>query len=431
MTSRSVPIDAAHQVRWLFLDLNSYFASCEQQMNPRLRGKPIAVVPMKTDSTCVIAASYEAKRFGIKTGTLVGEARRMCPGLILIEGEHEHYIRFHHEIIEAVGKVLPVDSVLSVDEMAFKLLGTERKVERASQLAQELKRAIEQNVGECLTSSIGLAPNRYLAKVASDMQKPNGLTVITLADLPHKLLSLKLRDFPGIGAKMEHRLMRRGIISTPSLLQKSREELREIWGGVGGERFHDWLRGEETYEQETKRHSISHSHVLAPEFRNWEGSWKVLQKLVIKAAYRLRRDELWAKRVEVFARFAGEKREKKGWGGGDWSAGMGEFETQDTFTFLELAKTLFATCPRDQGMPVQVGVILGNLVADGFHTPSFFEDPRRLGVSRSVDRLNAKFGSGTVYFGSQHQARVEGEKSEKAAPLRIAFSRIPELDENF
>jgi len=279
---------------------------------------------------------------------------------------------------------------------------------------------LRDEVGECLTASIGLAPNRFLAKVASDMQKPDGLTALTLADLPHRLLPLKLRDFPGIGARMEQRLLRHGVGSTERLLALSAPEMRQIWGGVGGERFHAWLRGQETQAEESQQKSIGHSHVLPPELRNAAGAWRVLQKLVIKAAYRLRKDELWAKRIDVYVRFAADQE--------SWGEGTGVFETQDTFSFLRLVSELWEKCPLSEGRPYQVGVVLSGLVADGFHTPSFFDDPRRIGVSRSVDRLNAKFGSGTVYFGSQHVGKTSEEQG-KQAPLRIAFTRIPDLDE--
>jgi hypothetical protein len=97
-------------VRWLFLDLNSYFASVEQELQPHLRGKPVAVVPLMADTTSCIAASYEAKAFGVKTGVKVGDAKRMCPGLQLVEARHKEYVDYHHRIIEAVERCVPVSA---------------------------------------------------------------------------------------------------------------------------------------------------------------------------------------------------------------------------------------------------------------------------------------------------------------------------------
>ena len=157
-------------VNWLFVDLNSYFASVEQQDRPDLRGKPVGVVPMLADTTCCIAASYEAKAYGVKTGTIVADARRMCPGMIFVEGRHELYVDYHHRIVEAVESCLPVSAVMSIDEMACKLMGRERPLLAALELGRKVKATIREKVGPMLRSSVGLATSRYLAKVASDME---------------------------------------------------------------------------------------------------------------------------------------------------------------------------------------------------------------------------------------------------------------------
>ncbi len=136
-------------VNWLFVDLNSYFASVEQQDRPELRGKPVAVVPMHADTTCCIAASYEAKAFGVKTGTIVADAKRMCPGIILLEGRHELYIRYHHRIVEAVESCLPVTAVMSIDEMACRLMGRERPLLAALELGRKVKQTIREKLGRC------------------------------------------------------------------------------------------------------------------------------------------------------------------------------------------------------------------------------------------------------------------------------------------
>ena len=156
----------------LFLDLNSYFASVEQQLQPALRGRPVAVVPMEADTTCCIAASYEAKAFGVKTGTKVAEARRMCPGLVFVSTRTDAYVRFHHQIIAAVETVLPVHQVFSIDEMSCRLLGRQQDPGNAIALARRVKQAIYSRLGECLRCSIGLATNRFLAKLATVMQNP-------------------------------------------------------------------------------------------------------------------------------------------------------------------------------------------------------------------------------------------------------------------
>ena len=121
----------SERVQWLFLDLNSYFASVEQETRPELRRKPVAVVPMVADTTCCIAASYEAKAFGVRTGTGVKDAKQMCPGLRIVEARHELYVQYHHKIVEAVNTCVPVTAVVSIDEMACRLMGRECPVENA------------------------------------------------------------------------------------------------------------------------------------------------------------------------------------------------------------------------------------------------------------------------------------------------------------
>src|SRR6266568_9172068 len=166
--SPSQPSDGG--MNWLFVDLNSYFASCEQQDRPDLRGQPVGVVPMLADTTCCIAASYEAKAYGVRTGTIVADAKRLCPGIILVEGRHELYTEYHHRIVEAVESCLPVTAVCSIDEMACRLMGRERPLLAALELGRRVKARIRESAGEMMRSSVGLATNRFLSKVASDME---------------------------------------------------------------------------------------------------------------------------------------------------------------------------------------------------------------------------------------------------------------------
>src|SRR5271170_2088920 len=148
-------------VGWLFLDLNSYFASVEQQEQPELRGRPVGVVPVVTNSTCCIAASYEAKAYGVKTGTMVRDAKALCPHIELVEARPKLYVEYQQKIIQAVEENLPVWQVFSVDEMACQLLGRERFLPNATTIAYRIKQALR-SLGIALRCSIGLAPNSYL-----------------------------------------------------------------------------------------------------------------------------------------------------------------------------------------------------------------------------------------------------------------------------
>jgi DNA polymerase IV len=436
--STGVPIERPPELpkeprlRWLFLDLNSYFASVEQELRPELRGRPVAVVPVMADTTCAIAASYEAKAFGVRTGTQIGEARRMCPGLELVEARHELYVDYHNRIVEAVEQCVPVAAVMSIDEMAASLMGREQPLLAAMNLARRIKASIRQHVGSTLRCSIGLAPNRYLAKIASDMDKPDGLVALASDMLPGALSGLTLRDLPGVGARMEKRLNEKGIRTMAHLLALDHEQMNQAWGGVVGEKLWHWLRGEDFHDAELEHQkSISQSHVLPPDLRTDEGCYAVAHKLLHKAAMRLRTARLWATHVLVTVKYVAAKGEEQGQHTSGirqtvWSEGLAVVECQDNQTLVEVLGKLWARRPQDarHRRPFYIGIWLGNLVPDHLHTLSLFSnlesEARRTRLTSTMDAVNRKYGTATLFSASMLAARA-------AAPTRIAFSSIPDL----
>lgn len=400
-------------LRSLFVDFNSFFASVEQQEQPELRGRPVAVVPVMTDTTCCIAASYEAKRFGIKTGTMVREARQLCPRLRVIEARPSLYVEYHHRLIEVVDSIIPVLEILSIDEMTCALNASHQLRDNAVAIAHRIKKAIAERVGPAMTSSIGIAPNVFLSKTASDMQKPNGLVVIESKDLPHCLYRLELRDLCGIGSAMEQRLRQHGICTIEALCNASASELRRAWGSIEGERLHAKLRGEIVYEAPTQKSVVSHSHVLSPELRNNEAAYSVLNRLLQKAAMRLRKMEYLSAGMGISLKYVG---------GAGWHEEMRFQETQDTLNFLRVLDALWQRRPSNAPSPMAVGVYLFHLAAVGTTTlPLFNDNPGRPALNRLVDQINERFGKNTLYFGGAHTAL-------NAAPMRIAFNRIPDIE---
>jgi DNA polymerase-4 len=420
------------RLRWLFLDLNSYFASVEQELQPNLRGRPVAVVPVMADTTCAIAASYEAKAFGVRTGTQIGEAKRMCPGLVLVEARHEVYVDYHNRIVEAVERCVPVAAVMSIDEMAASLIGREQPLFAALDLAHRIKASIRENVGATLCCSIGLAPNRYLAKIASDMDKPDGLVALTPDILMTALSQLTLRDLPGVGARMEKRLHESGIRTMPQVLTLDREQMNHAWGGIGGEKLWYWLRGEDFHDAELDHQkSISQSHVLPPELRTEDGCYAVAHKLLHKAAMRLRTARLWTTHVSLTIKYAATKADamaqhSSGIHQTVWSQGVAVIECQDNQTLIEALRKLWSARPQDEKhrKPFYIGVWLGNLVPDHLHTLSLFSalesESKRTRLTSTMDALNHKYGTATLFPASMLLARA-------AAPTRIAFTSIPDL----
>src|ERR1700712_4275207 len=294
---------------FLHIDLNSFFASVEQQMHPEYRNRPLAVVPTMADTTCCIAASYEAKDLGIKTGTQVGEAKRLCPDIILVAGNHDHYAEYSHKITAAVDRCCPVAHTPSIDEMVCQLMGREQEPPRARRIALDIKQAIKDDVGETLRCSIGMASNRYLAKIASDMQKPDGLIGLLPSQLPRAIAHLALRDLPGVGAKTEARLNAKGIKTMAELLALDRNGMHALWDSVWGDRLYHWLRGANTGDDGAPvasdiQKSLGRSHVLGPEHRSQQGAWAVAHKLLHKAAMRLRMEHFHAANLAVTLKFS-------------------------------------------------------------------------------------------------------------------------------
>ena len=401
-------------LRALFVDFNSYFASVEQQAETRLRNRPVAVVPLITDSTCCIAASYEARQFGIKTGTRVGEAKRMCRELQIVQARPQVYVEFHHRLVAAVDSCVPVKAILSIDEMTCELTGSMMRREVNVSIAQQIKKTIARKVGVHLTCSIGIAPNSFLAKTATELQKRNGLIVIESSELPDRLYALKLRDLCGVGARMERRLYLQGIVSVPQLCMASREKLHRVWGSVEGERFYDNLRGDIVSRPLTKRSSLGHSHVLSPEQRTPSGARSTLCRLLQKAAARLREMEYSAGEISVFIKFVMRE---------SWHEKARFSHTDDPRALMQILLDLWQKREPEYSAPLAVGITLCNLRPRHQCTLSLFDvDQSQHHLNGCVDDLNAHFGRMTIYLGGAH----ESLGSARSIHSPIAFQHIPE-----
>jgi DNA polymerase-4 len=231
---------------------------------------------------------------------------------------------------------------------------------------------------------------------------------------------------------MEKRLHQGGIHTMEQLLSLDREKLHTVWGGIGGEKLWHWLRGEDFGDPELEHQkSIGHSHVLSPELRTPEGAYAVANKLLHKAAMRLRKAELWASHMTLTIRFsvagaAAASRHSSGIHQQPWTQSCPLLECQDNQTLLEGLQRLWGQSPagRGQKKPFFVGVSLGNLVPNHLHTLSLFsgleEEGKRTRLSTTMDQVNYKYGTNTLCFASMLLAGA-------AAPTRIAFSSIPDL----
>lgn len=404
-------------LKWLLFDLNSYFASCEQQVDVSLRDKPVAVVPMLADSTCVIAASYEAKKFGIKTGTRVGDAKKMCPGLILKTGNHKLYTEFHHKIINAIEEVLPIKKVLSIDEVACELIGKEREFENARRIAQQMKDHVRKVVGSEIKSSVGIGPNILIAKIASDMQKPDGLIMVSTDQILEKIGPLPINALPGVGQQMKYRLNAKGYFIIADFIKAPDHELRKHWGSIWGLRVSRELAGEDiAYNKNPSQGSLSHQHVLPPNLRTPDKSFQVVTKLLLKAAARLRDEKLKARRLAVYVKFQDSTSEENS---------ISFSDTDDTYFLIGELKKLWSKLWNTEAhkKPLKVAIALSDLM-NGPSQLSLFDNPKTNSINHALDTINTRYGSNTLFLASTKEVL-------SSAKTRISFNHIPQLDDEF
>jgi DNA polymerase-4 len=406
----------------LFVDCDSYFASVEQHLDLSLRGRPVGVAPVMAESSCCIAASYEAKAFGVKTGTRISEARILCPGIAIVESKPAEYVRYHHLIVEAVEDCIHVEAVLSIDEMWAWLPYNLREPATVEAIGRRIKETVARDVSPVIKVSVGAGPNRYLAKTASKIKKPDGLFIIEHHDLPQVLHPLKLRDLNGIARSMETRLHAHGVHTVAELCAASKPLLHRVWGGVLGDRLWHLLRGDEIPDLVSARKTIGHSHVLPPESRHPDKAWPILCKLLHKACERLRSHGLLAGSLTMQLAFLR---------GVSWAAEARTEEADSTLIFMRLLDRLWRDRPEPRCQLLQVGVVLTRLYERSNHTPSLFQtvadtmasfdtDKQRR-LDEAIDKLRARYGRKVVYFGSVQDSR-------ETAPMRISFTHIPDLE---
>ncbi len=413
---------------WLFLDMNSFFASVEQQENPELHGQPVAVVPVMTPHTCAIAASYEAKKFGIKTGTMIGEALVKCPHLKLVLARHEIYVRYHEKVLTEVDRHLPVFKVQSIDEVACQLTGKWREPDIVRALAAQIKAGMAKNVGGAMTCSIGLSTNRLLAKIAADMMKPDGLTELHPRDFPARLTELTLRDIPGIGPNMEIRLSRAGYYAVDQLWLTTPQRLRAVWGSIQGERMWYALHGVEIPDEDNDTASIGHSHVLAPDQRPLPVAEAVGRRLLLKAASRMRRGGYRCAHLSLSVRAED---------GSKLSFERRFPSLLDSNTLQEIFTALWSECTAAAGADARikkVGITLMELTPDSagsqpelFALPGTAQTPgdeqlrKRERIAKAMDQLTERFGRDAVTTG------IFPGQGSSFTGTKIAFNRVPEI----
>ncbi|GAM09387.1 DNA polymerase IV [Geobacter sp. OR-1] len=389
----------------MHVDMNAFFASVEQQRNPELRGKPIAVIGR--GRTVVTTASYEARAFGVKTGMNSWQAKRACPQLIFVVGDNRKYTWTSTRIIEMMRDYTPLVEVFSIDEAFLDVTHSLEIFGSAERIAALLKERIREQFG--LTCSIGIAPNKMLAKLASEMKKPDGLTVIEPGEVKRVLERLPVKELCGIGRKTERQLFLLGIRTCGELGRFPVAILRNKFGIVG-DHLSRMGRGEDDSpvipaEEAAEVKSVGHSMTLDTDINERREILTYLLQLSEMVGRRARRYGVRGKTVTLSIRYA------------DFDTWVGRQETLSCYInrsediYREITAILESIVLTQ---PVRLlGVRLSNLRYDSDQLPLLTEQRKELFLTDAMDAVNDRYGNFTVTFGSLLDAGKLRDKGSK------------------
>lgn len=404
----------------LYLDFDGFFASVEQQARPALRGKPIGIIPFSgVATTCVIAASREAKKFGVKNVMNVADAKRICPNILLVPQTPDLYRRAHNTLLAEISAVIPIDAIKSIDELTCRLDANQCR--NPHLVADQIKDRIARYVGPYITCSIGFAPNRHLAKIAGKQDKPNGTTIWNPSDLPHVLHPLPFEDIPGIGNRMVRRLQNVGVYDMKTLMRLEPKHMRKIWRSVSGERLWYALHGYDIQAGKSERGMFGHGRVLPPDQRKLSNAFSFARMLLIKAARRMRNAGYYASRLMVWCQSFDNSF-------GDQQKLPVVSDDQACLEGLDAIWARLALIVPTHMKVVRIGVTLGDLSpANQRQLDMLLNDDsirrREERLCQAVDHLNRKFSKSLVTRGPW-QPPEGGHLGGK-----ISFSRIPNAED--
>ncbi len=395
----------------LHIDMNSYFATVEQQANPLLRGKPIAVSGRPSIHSVVATASYEAKKFGVRAGMNTLEAKRLCPRLIFIPGDPNKYIDITGRLIQIFKSYSPLVEVFSIDEVFLELLSGDPLA-----TAQAIKKRVLSEIGDKMTCSIGIAKNKFLAKLASEKRKPDGLTVINDDNLDHMLLTSKLEDFCGIGRQLLKRLNDMGIYAVDHLRKIPPTTLVASFGNSCGTHLHNMAFGIDDSPvvpdfEAPEAKSYSHALTLPKATDNKAYVEAVLLRLSEKVARRMREDNFSGKVVWLYTRFPNLQ-------------GNSEQQTLNYYISdgLELFQLVQKMLPHPLPTIRMLAVGISHLRKSHQLTLSLLPERQRgAKIISSMDVVNDHFGENTIFRAAVLPA-FEREKQVAGIRMRLRFN---------
>lgn len=399
----------------MHIDLNSCFASVEQQANPLYRGLPLVVAAYTTDRGCILAASVEAKRLGIKTGMYVGDGKRLYPKLIVLPSDPPKYRFVNQKLLVLLQTYTEDVEVRSIDEMVLKMNSESGIVN----FAKEIKQRIKTEIGEWLTVSIGIAPNRYLAKIASNLHKPDGLDMITAQNIEHILSSLQLEELTGIKEGYGGRLRQYGIYSPLDMYRASSAILAAAFGSKIGHDWwlmlHGWDPADEAGQERIK--SIGHSYALPKAYLTSDVRLhQILSQLVEKMGRRLREGHYIAGGLRISTLFA----DRTYWNHGEKLI-KPLFASRDLYS---ASLTILSKAPKK---PVKLLAVSSYFLSDETQEQlDFFDSPnRKHALTKALDAIADRWGEFTVVPARMLAMEpASTQRGEHRVLDRIAFGRV-------
>ncbi len=381
----------------MHLDMDSYFASVEQQANPTLRGIPIAVTGRPHESSIIVAASREAKRCGVKSAMPNWEALKLCPSLKLVSGKAERYIATTKRFLSILKRYTPLLEVFSIDEVFMDITQESRRYGGPLGMARLIKDEFREALGEYITATVGIAPNKAFAKLIANRNKPNGIGQLRDEEISSLLAEILIGDICGIGRRIEGRLNRVGIHTLADLGHTSERYLKQEFG-VYGLFLKEIGQGRDPtpvipYTTAAPVKSVGHSKSLPPQLRAFNLALLVLRGLCDKVGRRMRKLGYVGRTVYFHFRL------------GSMGPHHGKqitlpFSTDDGETIYNACLAIYRKIPVHPDSVSQVGVSVSNLTEKrGRSGYLLTKDQQRERLNSAVDRIRDRFGERAIVTG--------------------------------
>jgi len=392
----------SEQPQILHIDLNSCFATVEQQARPLLRGRPLGVTNRLTKNACVVAASYEAKALGVKVGMSFSEAKLLAPDLIMVETDPPKYHYVYKKLIGIMRSYSPNIGMKSIDEGIIDFHGTRQNINQRplSVIGHEIKQRLRDEVGDWMKCNVGIAPNRFLAKTAASLHKPDGLDIITHKNLRSTLADMELTDLSGIAERNQARLNAAGIY-TPLQFLDARSDIlaRKVFKSICGEDWHKRLRGWEVDDVEYSTKTVGRQFVMDDYNASEEKVRNRLAHLCESTGLKLRHKGFCARGISLYIQYKS----------GDAWHSRKAFKSA-FFTSPEIyrrATLLFNQHPRLDNV-VMLSVSCYLLEPSTANQMSILDDVnKQVRLTEAIDELNQLYGNYTVTFANSLGANRE------------------------